>query len=70
MSFDRFQMEQQILDCWRICDDLETLNDSLFDESLDADQISNVLSGLRVLYELKFQNLFEQFEELTRLPTD
>lgn len=58
----RFDLEQEILDCWGICDDLETIysNESL---NLD-DQTMNVLIGLKHLYQMKFERTFATFESL------
>lgn len=58
----RFDLEQEILDCWGICEDLETIysNESL---NLD-DQTMNVLLGLKYLYQMKFERTFATFEQL------
>lgn len=58
----RFELEQEILDCWGICDDLETIYS---DESLNLDdRILNVLLGLKELYHMKFERTFATFEQL------
>lgn len=64
--FNQFDMEQQIMNCWNICEDLDTLNEGVLERGMTADQISNVLIGLKQLYQLKFETLFEQFEAMLR----
>jgi hypothetical protein len=62
MTKDRFDLEQEILDCWGICDDLETIYS---DESLNLnDRVLNVLLGLKELYHMKFERTFATFEKL------
>lgn len=64
--FNQFDMEQQIMTCWNICEDLDTLNEGVLDRGMNSDQISNVLMGLKQLYQLKFETLFEQFEAMLK----
>ena len=60
-SPDRFDLEQQILDCWRVVDDLKTLGD-VYDREHTDDQVLNILIGVTELYDQKFNKLFETFE--------
>lgn len=64
MKFDRFDFEQQLLDCWNITKDLKTVYEGICDSSpaLTEDQIANSLIGLETLYELKFNKLWSMFE--------
>lgn len=64
--FNQFDMEQQIMNCWNICEDLETLNQGVLDRGMTTDEIANVLMGLKQLYQLKFEALFEHFEAMLR----
>lgn len=58
----RFDLEQEILDCWGICDDLETVYSN---ETLGLnDDVLNVLIGLKTLYHMKFERTFATFEHL------
>ena len=59
---DRFDLEQQIFDCWHIVDDIKVLNESICESNLTADEVANVLIGLEQLYQLKFDKLFRTFE--------
>lgn len=66
MSKDRFDLEQEIMDCWRIVDDLKTLTTGILDSDMSVDKVANILIGLENLYTLRFKSLFEVFEECVR----
>ena len=51
---DRFDLEQQILDCWKITDDIPML------ESQGANAAD--MTSLACVYEYKFKRLWEIFE--------
>lgn len=63
-KFDRFDFEQQIMSCWNVTSDLKDLNEALFESDLTKDQISNILTGIEQLYQIRFDKLFRQFETL------
>jgi hypothetical protein len=65
-KFDRFDFEQQIMSCWNVTSDLKDLNEALFEAGLTTDQISNILTGIEQLYQIRFDKLFRQFEDLVR----
>lgn len=52
---DRFDFEQQILKCWNVIDDLKEANEELSSEQIGA---------IATLYEVKFNKLWEQFEDV------
>ena len=56
ISTDRFELEQQILACWTITDEINTIKETNFDPKL--------LEAVIVLYELKFEKLWSIFETL------
>ena len=56
---DRFDLEQDIMQCWNVCDDIQLLLDSW--DKLDEDGKQNVLIGLKQLYQLKFEKCFSDF---------
>ena len=58
---DRFDLEQSIMNCWNVCDDIQLLLDSW--DKLNEDQKQNFLIGLKQMYQLKFERTFEQFED-------
>ena len=66
---DRFDLEQKIMNCWHIIDDVKILNEYVLESDLTKDQISNALLGLEEIYQMKFDKLFRTFEELVRNKT-
>lgn len=61
---DRFDLEQQLLECWRITDDIKTV--LKITEAEDIDRTQNALIGLREIYEQKFNDLWDTFEIMIR----
>ncbi len=64
---DRFDLEQQILECWNVTSDLRHVTEYVLDAPLEPnreDKISNMLLGIEELYNLKFQKLFNTLETL------
>ena len=71
-KFDRFDFEQQIMNCWNVTSDIRTVTEYLLDAPLETgreDKIANMLMGIEALYNAKFDNLFRQFEDLIREQT-
>lgn len=67
MSVNRFDFEQQIMECWNVTSDIKIVTEYLLDAPLEAgreDKIANMLMGMEQLYQVKFDKLFKQFEEL------
>lgn len=65
-KFNRFDFEQQIMACWGITTDLKDLSEEVLEGDLSKDQITNVLIGIEQLYNIRFEKLFRQFEQLVR----
>lgn len=63
---NRFDFEQEIMGCWSIVDELKLLHEGVLERGLTSDQVSNILSGMTDLYQMKFEILFETFESLVR----
>ena len=57
---DRFDLEQNIMQCWNVCDDIQLLLDSW--DKLDEDAKLNFLIGLKQMYHLKFERTWDSFE--------
>ena len=69
MKFDRFEFEQQIMECWNVTSDIKTVSKYLMDAPLEAgreDKIANMLIGIEALYNAKFEELFRQFEQMVK----
>jgi hypothetical protein len=64
MPSDRFDFEQQIQKCWLITDDIADIAEGVLERDLDKDQIVNALNGIQQLYELKFNKLWDLFEDV------
>lgn len=63
MNHDKkFELEQAILNAWHVVDDIDMVYKNS-DGSLDQDTMMNVLLGIKTLYQLKFEHLFDVFEE-------
>jgi len=61
-----FELEQQILDCWTITNQLDTLLEGVMEYDMTPDQIANAILGLKELYEIKFDKAFRTFESVHR----
>lgn len=62
--FNRFDMEQQIMNCWNVCEDLEVVNEGVLEGGITQDRVSNMLIGIKEVYHLKFEKLWESFESM------
>ena len=62
MSFDRFQMEEQIMKVWAMSDQLNTITEGALEYEWSADQVSNATIGLKTMMDLEFDKLFTMFE--------
>jgi hypothetical protein len=61
---DRFDLEQNIMKCWNITDEIDLLNKNVLEKEISTDDISNFLLGLKTIYNAKFEELFDNFGEL------
>lgn len=63
----RFDLEQDIMNCWSVVDDIKELNRCMLDRrKMTDDEVSNYLLGLETIYQVKFERLMETFEMLIR----
>ena len=68
-GLDRFDLEQGIMKCWSIIEDIRLLNKNVLEGipdggELTTDDVSNYLLGLETIYEMKFNDLFHIFSTL------
>ena len=68
-----FDLEQQIMSCWNVVDDIDTLyeyvGDNEFFTGMDAkhtDKILNILLGMKEMYQIKFQKCIFDFEDVCK----
>jgi hypothetical protein len=58
---DRFDLEEAIMNAWRTSDDIKALYNST--EYMSEDQIINALLGLEIFAEMRFNELWNTFEQ-------
>lgn len=58
----RFDLEQQIMNCWSVVDDIKALQELEDLREVSEDEKQNYLLGLRTIYQAKFEKLFSIFE--------
>ena len=61
-----YDLEPMILDCWRVCDDLEVVFKQVGDSEPTEDELMNALIGMRQVYQWRFEKLSLKYEELCR----
>jgi hypothetical protein len=64
MSIDRFDLEQHIMNCWNVCEDIKAVIKMHDIRNMSEDELLNVMIGLEALYQLKFETLFNVFEKM------
>lgn len=59
-----YDLESPIMDCWAVCDDIETIFKQVGDGEREPtpDEIMNALLGIKQLYHWKFEQLFNTYE--------
>lgn len=68
-QLNRFDFEQYIFDCWSVTKDIDTIFEYMCEtegSEIDQDKVSNMLLGMKQLYDLRFNTLFDMFEELIK----
>lgn len=64
MKNTQFDLEQSIMDCWGVTDDLNVLMEAILEhDRLSKDTIANIVLGMKELYQLKFEKTYNLFEE-------
>jgi hypothetical protein len=74
MKKDRFDLEQAIMECWNVTDDIDMVTEHFIDspkwENMDpklADALMNKYLGIKELYEIRFDRLWNVFLEVNNL---
>ena len=60
----RFDLEQEILGCWSIVEDLELFLERKHE--MTEDQINSFISGLVAVYSQRFDRCFDTFSECVK----
>jgi hypothetical protein len=66
MSNNIFDLEQGIMKCWNVVDDLDLIYSRTMEKPLDQDEMANILLGMKELYQMKFEECFNHFEGITK----
>jgi hypothetical protein len=66
---DRFDFEQQIMHFWNVIEEIKALNKLVLEGKIEGgkmslDDISNYLLGMESIYQHKFEQLFNDFENV------
>jgi hypothetical protein len=64
---DRFDLEQEIMNCWHITNDIDSVAHFVGEIHMDAkdqDAVLNMLLGMKQLYDVKFGIMFDTFEQV------
>lgn len=62
-----FDLEDKIMKCWSITDDIDLVADVVGEEYMapeTKDKLLNLLIGMREMYNIRFNNLFDTFENM------
>jgi hypothetical protein len=63
--YNRFDLEQAIMTCWAVVDDIKALNNQYMNVgNMTQDQVANYLLGLETIYQVKFEQLRAIFEQM------
>lgn len=66
MSKERFDLEQQIMDCWGVCEDIKSIYKMNDIRQMSEDELMNAMIGLETIYQMKFEILFDMFEKMIK----
>ena len=61
---NRFDLEQSIMKCWNVTDDVDLAYRAIMDEDMSTDSVANLLVGIKTISDLRFNELFAQFENM------
>ena len=68
MNSTLYDLEPHIMDCWSVCNDIETVFKQIGDGERDPtpDEVMNALMGMQQVYQWKFEQLFYKFEQILK----
>jgi hypothetical protein len=65
----RFDLEDMLMKCWHVTDDIDLVADMVGDMDIkakDKDKLMNVLIGLKELYNARYNAMFVVFEDMVK----
>ena len=68
-QYDRFNLEEEILNVWHTKDDLDAIMERVFDDPdgpMTEDEVGNLLIGLSELHNTRCKKLFYVFETMIK----
>lgn len=64
---DIFDLEQDIMSCWGVVDDIKLITELVCDRGdVSEDTLANLLIGMQTMYQLKFEKCFKTFQTLLK----
>jgi hypothetical protein len=66
---NRFDLEENLMKCWHVTDDLDMLAEIVGGTEMNAkdqDKLLNIIIGMKEMYNARFSATFEVFEELIK----
>lgn len=67
MSADRFALEDKIYNAWQTSKDIESIFNNLCDGTIDQNTAENGLLGLKVIHDLRMEELWDMFTQVFQL---
>lgn len=64
---DRFDLEDKIHAAWHTSNDIELIFSHLCEERIKANDAENALMGLKVLHDIRMEELWDSFKKVHRL---
>lgn len=61
---DRFDLEQAIIACGNVSDDMEILLETILDDTTDRERVANALLGMKELHEMRCKKAFDIFSAM------
>jgi hypothetical protein len=61
-----YDLEPMIMNCWHVCDDLQVVLRQVGDSGPTEDELMNALIGMQQVYQWKFEQLFNKYEDVLR----
>jgi hypothetical protein len=61
-----FDLEQEIMKAWHVVDDIDLLHENVIETDMSRDEIANALLGLESIYNMRFEKVFNMFEDLCK----
>lgn len=65
-EIDRFDLEQCIMKCWTVVDDIQELREFINVQDANLRTVDSILLGMELMYQNKFNRLFDQFSTLIK----